>query len=201
MRGKEQLMVGLVQTQAFIREVLMGKEPKFSFSQEAKEALRELVMRDNPRGSEAWFLASGRGFLVERVYTQEQFSEGSRFRRVKKDVFESSVGFEEYRALLGQIRSQGHSQEIVPFLGHLHPTGIFNIGGENIDSTADESCLLPSKGDMECWGSLIKEGPPFYHAIAANTGKGPFVRIYSLRPLLIRPHCKRLPYATIELDS
>lgn len=199
MRRKEQLTRALSEIRAFFKEPMIGEKPKFNLSDEAKKSLQELILRHNPRGSETLFLGVGKGRLVEKVYTGK-FSDGSGFRYIKGKVIESSVGFVEEIALLDEIRSLGGGKDNVLFLGHLHPSGTVDINGKSIEIPPSERLLYPSKRDLKELEDEIKEGIS-YHAIAANTQNGPCVRIYSLRPLLRRLNCKKLPYTTINLSS
>lgn len=200
MGSKERLMRGLIRIQGFFREPIIEKKPEFVLSDEAKNSLRELVLRGNPRGSESWFLGAGKGRFVEKVYTPKEFSDGSGFRYIRKGVIETSLGFAERIALFEEIRSLGGGKDNILFLGHLHPSGTVDVNGKSIEIPPSERLLRPSAYDLKELKDEIEEGV-LCHAIAANTENGPCVRIYSLKPLLGRPNRKKLPYATINLSS
>lgn len=201
MRGKEQLIMGLKKMVAiFSREVLEGEESRFEFSDEAKEALRELILRDNPRGSEAWFMAVGKGFFVEKVYTPNGFSEKSGFRFTDPGAIGSGVGFEELKTLFEEVHSAGGGEDNVLFLGHLHPSGIVDIEGMSIELSPSEWFLRPSEKDLLRFESELEKGLA-YHAIASNTENGPCIAIYPLKPTLKRRNLKKLPRMVINLSA
>lgn len=199
MPGKERI-VGLRTIKSFFREALRRKkEPKFELCDEAKETLRELISRDNPRGSEALFLATGKGYFVEKVYTIG-FPENSGFRFIDERILESSVGHKELKKLLETIRSSGGGGEIVLFVGHLHPSGTVNVQGQEIEILPSKSLLFPSQEDLKKMREGIQSGLS-YEAIAANTEKGPCLAIYPLRPTLVQKNPKKLPRTIIDLSA
>lgn len=199
MREKEQVIAGLTKIINFFREVVRKEGPQFELSEEAKKSLLELILRENPKGSEAFFLAVGKGLFVEKVYTQKGFSERSGFRRIKKGVIESSLSFEEEMMLFEEIRSLGGGKDNVLFIGHLHPSGTVNVEGEDIQIPPSESLLFPSQNDLKHMRKDVKLGLS-YAAIATNTENGPCIAIYPLRQMLIQENPKKLPRTIINLS-
>lgn len=171
----------------------------FEFSSRAKMSLRELILRENPKGEEAFFCGVGEGFFVKKVYTQK-FPGGPGFYFTKEGIIESSLTLKDKLNFLAEIAESGCGRDTVLFLGHLHPSGMIDCKGKQVLLPPSEALLFPSSEDLLAMRNDSRKYSLRYEAIAANTEKGPCVRIFSLKFPLLWSIRKQLTYATVNLN-
>lgn len=145
---------------------------------EASEQLRRLILLPNPDLTEFAFFGLGKEGLIDSILTADEkhFRTGSGVVDVENGIKYSKINPYEFENLFHELGKTKRVHDLM-VIGHFHPLMTKNI----------EALLLPSTGDIDSFKVLAKEIPELltmYMGIAADTKKGPMLRLYRIGDII-----------------
>jgi hypothetical protein len=187
---------------------------RFELTPNAKRVLGTLVARPNPTLAEFSFLGLGINGVVEEIVVADTSKYSDKSRLLFSGEYKSTSDKTELEIIFNKVHQDGRIGELL-LLGHMHPTGSAIIDGIKYNISPSDTLLEPSGGgsgkggptsggDLAFYKEFIRLNPncsPMV-AIAANTQKGPQLKVYDMAKLVKvkRYHdIDKVPQQTIDL--